>query len=227
MDEVKAGKLRWWGLAWVGAISESAPSVGGNGRWVWKNGRDTEIEPGFFEKNEMDDPQSSDGEFFGALRFPKGLKKGADGNYTKGGLCGMASFDWKVQGLIMESRPNFSSSYTFNGWAMNDHPRMNGAEENKFYRSFEEAGSEAPLFSEGTGPMIMPDASDRPAADLRMGGQTGQGLSRITINRFLNGANNVAFADGRVEPVKLPDLWELKWHREWQTPGRLPKMPED
>ena len=218
---------RWFGLAWVGGIYKSQPGVESNGRWVWKNGRDTDIESGFFEENEMDGPQSSDGEFFGALRLPKGLEKGADGNYPKGGLCSMPSFDWKVQGLIMESRPNFSSSYTFNGWAMNDHPRMNGAEENKFYRSFEEAGSEAPLFSEGTGPMIMPDASDRPAADLRMGGQTGQGLSRITINRFLNGANNVAFSDGRVESVKLPDLWELKWHREWQTPDRLPKMPED
>ena len=227
MDEVKAGKLKWWGLAWVGAISESAPGVGGNGRWVWRNDRDTGIEPEYFAENEMDDPLENDGQYFGALRFPKGLKKGADGNYTKGGLCSMASFDWKVQGLIMESRPNFSSSYTFNGWALNDHPRMNGAEENKFYRSFEEGGSETPLFSEGTGPMIMPDASDRPAADLRMGGQTGQGLSRATINRYFNRANNVAFADGRVESVKLPDLWELKWHREWQVPGLLPDMPED
>jgi|TARA_B100001971_G_scaffold205466_1_gene222972 hypothetical protein len=222
MDKVKAGELRWRGLAWVGAISESVPGVGGNGRWVWKNGRDTEIEPRFFAQNEMDD-----GQYFGALPLPKNLKKGADGNYTKGSLCSMASFDWKVQGLIMESRPNFSSSYTFNGWALNDHPRMNGAEEGKFCRSFEEAGSEVPLFSEGTGPMIMPDVSDRPAADLRMGGQTGQGLSRATINRYFNRANNVAFADGGVESVKLPDLWRLKWHREWQTPNRLPDMPED
>jgi prepilin-type processing-associated H-X9-DG protein len=222
MDEVKAGKLRWRGLAWVGAISESAPDEGGNGRWVWKNDRDTEIEPGFFEENEMDD-----GQYFGALPLPKNPKKGADGNYAKGGLCSMASFDWKVQGLIMESRPNFSSSYTFNGWVLNDFPRMNGAEEGKFFSSLEEGGSGVPLFSEGTGPMIMPDASDRPAADLRMGGQTGQGLSRITINRYFNGANNVAFMDGSVENVKLPDLWELRWHREWEPPGRLPEMPED
>ena len=59
MDEVKAGKLRWWGLAWVGAISESAPGVGGNGRWVWRNGRDSDIEPEFFAENEMDDPRES------------------------------------------------------------------------------------------------------------------------------------------------------------------------
>lgn len=127
----------------------------------------------------------------------------------------MASFDWKVQGLIMESRPNFSSSYTFNGWALNDHPRMKGAEADKFFRSMGEGGSEVPLFSEGTRPMVMPDASDRPATDLRMGGQTGQGLSILDIDRYRNGANNVAFMDGSVANVKLPDLRKLKWHREW------------
>ena len=127
----------------------------------------------------------------------------------------MASFDWKVQGLIMESRPNFSSSYTFNGWALNDHPRMNGPEADKFFRSMGEGGSEVPLFSEGTRPMVMPDASDRAATDLRMGGQTGQGLSILDIDRYRNGANNVAFMDGSVANVKLPDLRKLKWHREW------------
>jgi prepilin-type processing-associated H-X9-DG protein len=75
--------------------------------------------------------------------------------------------------------------------------------------------------------MVMPDASDRPAADLRMGGQTGQGLSLLTINRYRNGANNVAFMDGSVANVKLADLWKLKWHREWQPPSRLPEMPKN
>ncbi|MFP6725228.1 MAG: hypothetical protein VCB63_00125, partial [Alphaproteobacteria bacterium] len=67
----------------------------------------------------------------------------------------------------------------------------------------------------------------RPATDLRMGGQTGQGLDRSTIDRYHNGANNVAYMDGSVNSVKLPDLWAQKWHREWQTPSRLPTMPED
>jgi len=90
-----------------------------------------------------------------------------------------------------------------------------------------EGGSEVPLFSEGTGPMVRPDASDRPAADLRMGGQTGQGLSILNIDRYRNGANNVAFMDGSVDSVKLPDFWQLKWHRQWRPPSRLPEMPKN
>ena len=62
---------------------------------------------------------------------------------------------------------------------------------------------------------MMPYESDRPAVDLRMGGQAGQGLDRIDINRYRNGANNVAYMDGSVNSVKLPDLWKLKWHRKW------------
>ena len=53
MELVKAEGLRWRGLAWVGAISESEPGAGGDGRWLWKNGQDTQIEPAFFEENEM------------------------------------------------------------------------------------------------------------------------------------------------------------------------------
>ena len=228
VDTVKSGKFPgWYGLAWVGGIYKNASDVVSGGGWKWKNGRGTEIESGFFEENEMNDPQSFNGQVFGALRLPKGFEKGVDGNYPQGGLCSMPSFDWKVRGLLVEYAENLSSSYTFNGWALYDHPRMKGAEVDKFFRSMGEGDSEVPLFSEGTGPMIMPDALDRPAADLRMGGQTGQGLSRITINRYFNGANNVAFMDGSVENVKLPDLWKLKWHREWQASGRLPKMPED
>ena len=168
-----------------------------------------------------------DGQLFGALRLSKGLEKGADGNYPKGGLCSMSSFDWNVRGLIMEYTGGLSSSYTFNGWALSDHPKMKGAEEEKFFRSLGDGGSGVPLFSEGTGPMVRPNASDRPAGDLRMGGQTGQGLSRLTINRYRNGANNVAFMDGSVQSVKLPDMWKLKWHRQWQPPSRLPEMPKN
>ena len=210
------------GVAWVGAISESEPGAGGDGRWLWKNGQDTQIEPEFFEENKMDK-----GQFFGALRWPGRLRKGVDGNYTKGGLCSMPSFDWDVRGLLVEYAENLSSSHTFNGWTLADHPRMKSAEDGKFFRSLAEGGSGVPLFCEGTGPMVMPDATDRPAVDLRMGGQTGQGLDRITIDRYRNGANNVAYMDGSVNSVKLPDLWKLKWHRKWQASDRLPKMSED
>jgi prepilin-type processing-associated H-X9-DG protein len=60
---------------------------------------------------------------------------------------------------------------------------------------------------------------------LEYGGQTGQGLSRLCIDRYHNGASNVAFMDGSVDSVKLADLWELKWHKQWKAPRRLPQVP--
>ena len=96
-----------------------------------------------------------------------------------------------------------------------------------FYRGMEEGGSEVPLFSEGTGPMVMPMESNWPAKDLEYGGQTGQGLSRLCIDRYHNSANNVAFMDGSVDSVKLAELWKLKWHKQWKAPRQLPRMPGD
>jgi prepilin-type processing-associated H-X9-DG protein len=136
----------------------------------------------------------------------------------------MPSFDWKVTGMIVEYQKNLSSTYTLNGWAVSDHSRMKSGVSDCFYRGMEEGGSEAPLFSEGTGPMVMPMESNRPSKNLEYGGQTGQGLSRLCIDRYHNGANNVAFMDGSVNSVKLAELWKLKWHKQWKAPRQLPRV---
>ena len=126
--------------------------------------------------------------------------------------------------MIVEYQKNLSSTYTLNGWAVSDHLRMKNGVPNHFYRGMEEGGSEAPLFSEGTGPVVMPMESNQPAKDLEYGGQTGQGLSRLCIDRYHSGANNVAYMDGSVDAVKLAELWKLKWHKQWQAPNRLPNV---
>jgi prepilin-type processing-associated H-X9-DG protein len=30
-------------------------------------------------------------------------------------------------------------------------------------------------------------------------------------------AINVAYLDGHAQPVELPDLWRLKWHKAWDA----------
>jgi prepilin-type N-terminal cleavage/methylation domain-containing protein/prepilin-type processing-associated H-X9-DG protein len=74
--------------------------------------------------------------------------------------------------------------------------------------------------------------NDQPAVNLYTGDNfAGGGISRIAIPRHaasvraavttfnrankLPGASTVAFADGHVETVKLENLWQVHWHRNW------------
>ena len=41
-------------------------------------------------------------------------------------------------------------------------------------------------------------------------------------NQPLPGAINAAFFDGHVELVKLEDLWQLYWHKNYQPPAKRP-----
>jgi prepilin-type processing-associated H-X9-DG protein len=44
------------------------------------------------------------------------------------------------------------------------------------------------------------------------------------FDQRLPGAINVAFYDGHVELVPLERLWQLHWHRNWQTPAKRPGL---
>ena len=191
-------------------------------QWAWENDGSDVVNPDYFTKGQM-----NNGRTFGAFRLPQGIDKNASGNYSKGGLHSMPGYSWHVRGLIVEHTPGFSSSYTLNGWVMGDHPQMKGENSEKFYRTMDEAGGEVPLFSEGTGPLVMPQSSDTAPKDLYYGGQSGQDLSRLCIDRYNKEANHVALMDGSVSSVGLRDLWKLKWHREWETPSSLPRMPRE
>lgn len=52
-----------------------------------------------------------------------------------------------------------------------------------------------------------------PARDIL---ETGGGMSYVCLDRH-NGAINVVFMDWSVRPVGLKKLWELKWHKTWNT----------
>ena len=210
-------------LAWVGARRKSQGSTTStNNQWAWENEGSDDVNPDCFVKGQM-----NNGQTFGAFRMTQDIDKNASGNYSKGGLHSMPGYSWRVRGLIVEYTPGFSSSYTLNGWATGDHPLMKGENSENFYRTMDEADGEVPLFSEGTGPRVMPQISDKAPKDLYYGGQTGQDLSRLCIDRYNKAANHVAMMDGSVSSVVFSDLWKLKWHREWQTPNSLPEMPKE
>jgi prepilin-type N-terminal cleavage/methylation domain-containing protein/prepilin-type processing-associated H-X9-DG protein len=86
-----------------------------------------------------------------------------------------------------------------------------------------------------------PLATDLPAVDLAAGGSWwdgGMGVftiprhgsrpSRIPTNHPPNiklpGAINASFYDGHVENVKLEQLWDLHWHKNYELPARRPGL---
>jgi len=44
-------------------------------------------------------------------------------------------------------------------------------------------------------------------------------LARHNLGKYIN----VAFLDGHAQTVPLSGLWQLQWHKNWQTPSLLPK----
>jgi prepilin-type N-terminal cleavage/methylation domain-containing protein/prepilin-type processing-associated H-X9-DG protein len=85
-----------------------------------------------------------------------------------------------------------------------------------------------------------PLASDPPPANLVLD-VSSSGMGIVAIPRHgrsptqpstawpasqpLPGAVNVAMFDGHVELVKLDNLWQLYWHKDYQPPGKRPGLP--
>jgi prepilin-type processing-associated H-X9-DG protein len=40
----------------------------------------------------------------------------------------------------------------------------------------------------------------------------------------LPGSVNIGFADNHTETVKLEQLWDLNWHRDWKIPAKRPGL---
>ena len=108
---------------------------------------------------------------------------------------------------------------------------------------------QSPVFADGTwwaswveGWWPGPRATDFPARDLVTGNLPGEpyGMPGFTIPRHgsrpsrvstnhppnlkLPGAVNVTFYDCHAESVKLEDLWQLAWHRNYLPPAKRPGL---
>ncbi len=127
------------------------------------------------------------------------------------------------------------------GWAYSPYGQTNWVftSEGQIVRT-----SLTPLFADGVSFWwVWPRETDLPAANLQTGQEAGGfyypwGMNGVTIPRHgsrpssvptnqrpqarLPGAINVAFYDGHVSQTRLESLWQLEWHRGWQTPAKRP-----
>ncbi len=112
-----------------------------------------------------------------------------------------------------------TSSYGMNGWAQNREGAifMSGYNYEKFYWG----KTTVPMTYNI--PLIAPDVwrSGYPKGDSSTevftdtpGENMGSGIGRFIFIRH-DDRNNVAFVDGHVERVYLPEMGLLKWHRKW------------
>ena len=204
-----------WCKTWVGAKKEEDG-------WYWV-GTDKKIPNKYFAPKEV--ANTNNGRGFGAFEPIGDSKDKAKNQGGSGLLFSEKNVDWGVHGYIIERQAKWSSTYALNAWVVGRHPNSSDIGEDKFYQNMDmvaDAGGDVPLFSEGTGPIVMPQSSDVAPLNFRQGGQRGFELSRLCIDRYGNMANSIARTDGSVEGVKLMDLWKQKWHRGWKAPKHVP-----
>jgi prepilin-type N-terminal cleavage/methylation domain-containing protein/prepilin-type processing-associated H-X9-DG protein len=100
-----------------------------------------------------------------------------------------------------------------------------------------------PVLSDATYFYVAPLATDspNPVTDLQISGMCQVAIPRHgnrpqplprakqwppnQLSLPLPGAVNVAFFDGHGETVKLDNLWQLYWHRDYQPPAKRPGLP--
>ena len=102
--------------------------------------------------------------------------------------------------------------------------------------------AKTPVIGDGCWWLAVPRASDAPPADLRVpAGWAANGMPQYAVPRHGNrpglvprvwpkttplpGAVNVIFFDSHTEVVKLDQLWQLYWHRDYKPPARRPGLP--
>jgi hypothetical protein len=200
-----------WCKAWVGAKKEEDG-------WYWAE-TGGNIPKEYFGPKEAANTENGRG--FGAFEPIGKSKDKAKDPGGSGLLFSKKNVDWSVHGYVIERQAVWSSTYTLNAWVVGRHPNSYKLGEEKFFQNMADADGDVPLFSEGTGPIVMPRPSDIAPRSFRQGGQSGVGLDRLCINRYRNMANNIARMDGSVENVKLMDLWKQKWHHGWRPPENV------
>lgn len=135
-----------------------------------------------------------------------------------------------------------SGSYAFNGW-LYDIPMFGGQDYPQFMMSKQsmiQKPVQTPVFCDAVWVDLWPLESDAPGDDLYDGVGTETGMPRCTIARHatsapggaprvfnatqtMPGALNIGMADGHVELVKLEQLWNCSWHRDWAPPATRPQ----
>jgi hypothetical protein len=119
----------------------------------------------YFATNEYDN--TDEGLGYGSFMPLGQTKQSPTDQDGRGLLYNTQNVDWSVHGYIVERQAIFSSTYTLNAWVVGRHPDTGAIDEDKSYQNMSVADGDVPLFSEGTGPIVRPHASDvAPATDM-------------------------------------------------------------
>jgi prepilin-type N-terminal cleavage/methylation domain-containing protein len=140
-----------------------------------------------------------------------------------------------------------SGSYAINSWLFRVQTVIASRQEPQNYFNVEadiKKSSRTPEFVDAVWPDIAPSTNDLPATDLFNGLVTGSsaGMGAATIARHgsrpaaqaprswpvtqrMPGSVDVSFVDAHVELVKLENLWQLIWNKNYEVPIKRPGLP--
>jgi prepilin-type N-terminal cleavage/methylation domain-containing protein len=147
--------------------------------------------------------------------------------------------------LCADGPRKYEGSYAINGWFytkdMYNMDTEAGRRKHFLSESQVNNPSLTPHFADSVWVDTWPEVTDRPARNLFNGDNFAGAMLRVAIPRHsyaaasasrnfdpknrLPGAINVNFFDNHVETVKLEQLWNLQWHREWVNPPKRPGLP--
>jgi len=152
---------------------------------------------------------------------------------------GTADETWIWRTNSASSNAGYQGSYAFNGWLYSS---ADGLPTQFAFRG--EAGVTSPVQTPGFGDSMWvdawPEAKHAPARNLYEGDGVSGGLGRFCIARHgitsarsaprkvaagerLPGAVNLVYMDGHAETVKLDQLWNQFWHRDYVPPATRPR----
>jgi prepilin-type processing-associated H-X9-DG protein len=147
---------------------------------------------------------------------------------------GLADYPWNWD-VFGPTGQNDHGSYSYNTWCYSwDAPTKNDFQKEAAINM----AAKTPYICDSIWVDGGPLETDTPARNLYTGGDN-NAMERITIARHgmtsaagapryvaagtpLPGKNNIAFADGHVEAIKLQNLWTLNWHVGWTIPSTRP-----
>jgi prepilin-type N-terminal cleavage/methylation domain-containing protein/prepilin-type processing-associated H-X9-DG protein len=144
---------------------------------------------------------------------------------------------WQGPGTIY-----YTGSYAINGWLYTYEGASEWIPEKPKYflkESNVSSPSKTPFFMDAIWPDLWPTTNSPPARNLYTGERPSGRMGRCTIARHLItspraaprsvppgtklvGGIGVGFVDGHVEMVRLENLWQLYWHKDYDPPAVRP-----
>jgi prepilin-type N-terminal cleavage/methylation domain-containing protein len=152
---------------------------------------------------------------------------------------GNVSAAWFGPMTVFQWNQNFEASYGINGWlySFNDGSAIQFDVKKQFNKESEMLNPvQIPVFSDSIWADAWPEPTDVPPVNLFTGGNNNT-MQRLCIARHsapspiprnydlkqrLPGAINMVYKDGHIDKLRLEDLWNVYWSKNWAAPKKRP-----